>query len=135
MADLKLALAVFGISFLMGLQIHERYHYWVGKLFGAETEYTKRNLYVFVWETDFPNPRPLTPLQVRITSLVGYVSLTALIVIGLIPGHPGTITDFGLVGLFAGSSMISWLDGLGTQYPEQWKRFTRGGAISRQEFD
>ena len=114
---------IFVICFLIGNQIHERYHYWVGKILGAEPEYAGRLSPVFPTRTEFDEIGNLSKREVQLVSIPGHIFFIILIAFALVPGFPSSYMEVGFVGVVAGGGIISWEDDMAAMDPEIWKKF------------
>lgn len=114
---------IFIVSFLIGNQIHERYHYWAGRIFGADPKYAGRLAPIFPTRTEFQNRDILTKREVQAASIPGHFFFVILVVLAIIPEFPSSYTEFALVGFVAGGAMISWTDDMAARKPEIWLKF------------
>lgn len=123
MSEPIIAALSFLVSFLIGNQIHERYHYWAGKFCGTDPKYAGRLTPVFPTRTEFRNRESLTNRQVRLVSIPGHFFFLILVCLAIIPGSPSSYIEFALVGVSAGGGIISWTDDMAARDPEHWLEF------------
>jgi len=123
MTNSILILPIFIVSYLVGTQIHERYHYWVGRFFGADPKYEGKLAPIYPTRTVFRNRGILTERKVQAVSIPGHFFFVVLVVLAIIPGFPSSYMDFVLVGVAAGGGLISWTDDMAARNPETWLKF------------
>ncbi|MFC7019377.1 MULTISPECIES: hypothetical protein [Haloarcula] len=123
MTNSAVILSIFVISFLIGNQMHERYHYWVGRFFGANPKYAGKLAPVFPTRTVFRNRDVLSKWEVQAVSIPGHLFFVLLVVLAIIPQFPSSYTGFALVGVAAGGGLISWTDDMAARNPEIWLKF------------
>ncbi|WP_275883443.1 hypothetical protein [Halorhabdus sp. BNX81] len=123
MANLTLAALVFGGAFLIGNQLHERFHFWIGRLFGADPEYTGRFAPIFPTRTEYRSDDVLTKREVQYVSIPGHLFFAVLAILASIPNFPTSYTEFALVGCAVGGGLISWTDDMAARDPEIWIKF------------
>jgi len=119
----NLVAIIFGVSFLIGNQVHERYYYWVGRVFDADPECSGRFAPVFPTRTEFRNHGTLTKRQTQAVSIPGHLFYLVLVLLAILPEFPSSYSEVCLVGIVSGGALISWTDDMATRDPDIWKKF------------
>jgi hypothetical protein len=118
-----LAALIFGLCFLIGNQVHERYHYWTGKIFGADPTYAGGLAPIFPTRTEFCKRDLLTVREVQIVSIPGHMFFIMLVCLAIVPGFPSSYMEIAFVGVVAGGAIISWTDDMAARDPAIWLMF------------
>jgi hypothetical protein len=111
----------------VGLFTHELLHFSFGRLFGGNSFFSRYWLGVPT-QVDFRTPHEMSDRQVQITA--GSVLLFPCI--ALLGAYLRSIP---ILGFGLGGIGVSMTDMLGFQSPENWKDFTAGEPITRDDFE
>lgn len=111
---------------ILGALAHEGGHYFFGKVFGAEP-FRSRRFLILPTQTDFASPMAMSERQVQVMG--GFVILFIPLSLAGAYLHFWELMAFGVGGIG-----ISWTDLLAAYHPDEWRKFTAGEEISRDDF-
>lgn len=112
---------------MLGALVHEGTHYFFGWIFGASPTISRYQFGLLPTQVDFDSPDNLGNWETRITG--GSVFLFIPLALAGAMIHWWPLLAFGIGGIG-----ISWTDLLAGFHPREWRKFTAGEEISRDDF-
>lgn len=112
---------------ILGAIAHEGAHYVFGWVFGARPYPSRFFLRVLPTQIDYKSPKAMGDWQTRITGGVVIVFVPFAVAGSYL--HWWELLAFGIGGIG-----ISWTDLLAGFHPEEWRKFTAGEEIKRDDF-
>jgi hypothetical protein len=129
------------LASILAYWAHEGWHWLFGRLAGGKPFISGWHLYPIIpGEIDFEQPQAMPSMAVRWLAAGGPIALVVLFTFSvttsgtanyyLRPRHLAFLIFFGVAG-----GATSWLDLFAIYAPDEWKRFTAGESIRRDDFE